>query len=80
VACDGETYLYKTSYLIEDFKRKWLVWLVHVSRRNETSVPGDIFERKWAGRKNVGRPRLRMIWEIWNCSDVGRNGEAKDCC
>jgi len=48
-----------------DIKRKWLVWLVHVSRRNETSVPGEIFERKWAGRKNVGRPRLRMIWESW---------------
>jgi hypothetical protein len=54
--------LYKTSDLIVDIKRKWLV---HVSRRNETRVPEDIFERKWAGGKDVGRPRLRMIWESW---------------
>jgi hypothetical protein len=54
--------LYKTSELIVDIKRKWLVWLVHVSRRNETSVAGAIFERKWPGKKNVGRPILRMMW------------------
>ena len=40
--------LCKTSDLIVDIKRKWLVWLVHVRWRNEASVLG-----KWL--KEMGR-------------------------
>lgn len=57
--------LCKTAGLIADIKSIWLVWLVHESRRNETSPAWEIFERKWAGRRIVGKPRLGMMWESW---------------
>jgi hypothetical protein len=47
-------------------KRKWLEWLGHVTRRDQSRVVLKIFESKPKGRRKLGRPRLRWPDDVEN--------------